>query len=130
MGYRFHPTDEEIVGDYVRPKNLESNTSHVDEVMNTVDIYEFDPSELAGKCVFLHCCLFVSNQIINHLLSGVIVFSYCCIQINHSQASRGLNRQMRFGTSSDVRRTNNKVRKERDRAGEPSLVLGRKPEIR
>ncbi|KAJ4914665.1 NAC domain-containing protein 5 [Raphanus sativus] len=49
VGYRFHPTDEEIVGDYVRPKNLESNTSHVDEVMNTVDIYEFDPSELAGK---------------------------------------------------------------------------------
>ncbi|KAJ0245288.1 NAC domain-containing protein 3 [Hirschfeldia incana] len=49
VGYRFHPTDEEIVGDYVRPKNLESNTSHVDEVMNTVDIYEFDPWELPYK---------------------------------------------------------------------------------
>ncbi|CAN7064441.1 unnamed protein product [Brassica rapa subsp. trilocularis] len=49
VGYRFHPTDEEIVGDYVRPKNIESNTSHVDEVMNTVDIYEFDPWELLCK---------------------------------------------------------------------------------
>uniref|UniRef100_M4EWX3 NAC domain-containing protein n=1 Tax=Brassica campestris TaxID=3711 RepID=M4EWX3_BRACM len=49
VGYRFHPTDEEIVGDYVRPKNIESNTSRVDEVMNTVDIYEFDPWELPYK---------------------------------------------------------------------------------
>nr|VDD16661.1 unnamed protein product [Brassica rapa] len=50
VGYRFRPTDEEIVGHYVRPKNLESNTSHVDEVMNTVDIYSFDPWELPCKC--------------------------------------------------------------------------------
>ncbi|CAN7038550.1 unnamed protein product [Brassica oleracea var. botrytis] len=49
VGYRFHPTDEEIVGDYVRPKNIESNTSRVDEVMSTVDIYEFDPWELPYK---------------------------------------------------------------------------------
>ncbi|XP_048613615.1 NAC domain-containing protein 5-like [Brassica napus] len=49
VGYRFHPTDEEIVGDYVRPKNFESNTSRVDEVMSTVDIYEFDPWELPYK---------------------------------------------------------------------------------
>ena len=59
MGYRFHPTDEEIVGDYVRPKNIESNTSRVDEVMNTVDIYEFDPWELPCKCVLtlLYTCI-------------------------------------------------------------------------
>ncbi|XP_056859114.1 NAC domain-containing protein 5-like [Raphanus sativus] len=49
VGFRFRPTDEEIVGHYVRPKNLESNTSHVDEVMNTVDIYSFDPWELPCK---------------------------------------------------------------------------------
>ncbi|KAL0700512.1 hypothetical protein Bca4012_056634 [Brassica carinata] len=49
VGFRFRPTDEEIVGHYVRPKNLGSNTSHVDEVMNTVDIYSFDPWELPGK---------------------------------------------------------------------------------
>ncbi|KAF2556146.1 hypothetical protein F2Q68_00012736 [Brassica cretica] len=49
VGYRFRPTDEEIVGHYVRPKSLESNTSHVDEVMNTVDIYSFDPWELRCK---------------------------------------------------------------------------------
>ncbi|CDY15221.1 BnaC05g01000D [Brassica napus] len=49
VGYRFRPTDEEIVVHYVRPKNIESNTSHVDEVMNTVDIYSFDPWELRFK---------------------------------------------------------------------------------
>ena len=53
MGYRFRPTDEEIVVHYVRPKNIESNTSHVDEVMNTVDIYSFDPWELRCKCVLI-----------------------------------------------------------------------------
>ncbi|AEE27406.1 NAC domain-containing protein 5 [Arabidopsis thaliana] len=46
VGFRFRPTDGEIVDIYLRPKNLESNTSHVDEVISTVDICSFDPWDL------------------------------------------------------------------------------------
>ncbi|CAH2039170.1 unnamed protein product [Thlaspi arvense] len=49
VGFRFRPTDEEIVDHYLRPKNLEGNTSHVDEVISTVDICSFDPWELPSQ---------------------------------------------------------------------------------
>ncbi|CAH8355514.1 unnamed protein product [Eruca vesicaria subsp. sativa] len=48
VGFRFRPTDEEIVDYYLRSrsKNIDGNKSHVDKVINTVDIYSFDPWEL------------------------------------------------------------------------------------
>ncbi|XP_010474681.1 PREDICTED: NAC domain-containing protein 3 isoform X2 [Camelina sativa] len=46
VGLRFCPTDEEIVDDYLRPKNLETDTSRVDQVISTVTICSFDPWEL------------------------------------------------------------------------------------
>ncbi|XP_010474630.1 PREDICTED: NAC domain-containing protein 4-like [Camelina sativa] len=49
VGFRFRPTDEEIVDHYLRPKNLETNTSRVDEVISTVDICSVDPWDLPSK---------------------------------------------------------------------------------
>ncbi|XP_013639075.1 PREDICTED: NAC domain-containing protein 5-like [Brassica oleracea var. oleracea] len=49
VGFRFRPTDEEIFNPYLKSKNMDGNTSHVDEVISTVDIYSFDPSELASQ---------------------------------------------------------------------------------
>ncbi|KAG7652789.1 NAC domain superfamily [Arabidopsis suecica] len=49
VGFRFRPNDEEIVDHYLRPKNLDSDTSHVDEVISTVDICSFDPWDLPSK---------------------------------------------------------------------------------
>ncbi|KAG7595545.1 NAC domain superfamily [Arabidopsis suecica] len=49
VGFRFRPTDEEIVDHYLRPKNLDDDTSHVDEVISTVDICSFDPWDLPSK---------------------------------------------------------------------------------
>ncbi|KAG7595543.1 NAC domain [Arabidopsis suecica] len=46
VGLRFRPTDEEIVVDYLRPKNSDRDTSHVDRVISTVTIRSFDPWEL------------------------------------------------------------------------------------
>lgn len=47
VGLRFIPTDEEIVDHYLRLKNIGgSNTSHVDEVISTVNICNFDPWDL------------------------------------------------------------------------------------
>ncbi|KAF3512216.1 hypothetical protein F2Q69_00008197 [Brassica cretica] len=49
VGFRFHPTDEEIIGYYLRAKNMDGNTTHVNEFINTVDIYSFDPWELPSN---------------------------------------------------------------------------------
>ncbi|CAD5311504.1 unnamed protein product [Arabidopsis thaliana] len=49
VGFRFRPNDEEIVDHYLRPKNLDSDTSHVDEVISTVDICSFEPWDLPSK---------------------------------------------------------------------------------
>ncbi|KAL0800593.1 hypothetical protein Bca101_055768 [Brassica carinata] len=50
VGFRFIPTDEEIVDYYLRLKNLGGSTSsHVDEAISTVDICKFEPRELPAK---------------------------------------------------------------------------------
>ncbi|KAJ4914686.1 NAC domain-containing protein 5 [Raphanus sativus] len=49
VGFRFRPTEDEIVDHYLKSKNMDGNTSHVDEVISTVDIYSFDPLELASQ---------------------------------------------------------------------------------
>ncbi|XP_010457193.1 PREDICTED: NAC domain-containing protein 5-like [Camelina sativa] len=46
IGFRFCLTEEEIIDYYLRIKNLESNTSHVDEVISTVNICSSDPWHL------------------------------------------------------------------------------------
>ncbi|KAJ4866251.1 NAC domain-containing protein 5 [Raphanus sativus] len=47
VGLRFLPTDEEIVDHYLRLKNNGgSNTSHVDQVISTLNICNFDPWDL------------------------------------------------------------------------------------
>ncbi|KAL0800596.1 hypothetical protein Bca101_055771 [Brassica carinata] len=47
VGLRFLPTDDEIVDYYLRLKNIGgSTTSHADQVINTVNICNFDPWEL------------------------------------------------------------------------------------
>ncbi|CAH8336742.1 unnamed protein product [Eruca vesicaria subsp. sativa] len=48
VGIRFLPTDEEMVDHYLRLKNLGGSiiTSHVDQVISTVNICNFDPWEL------------------------------------------------------------------------------------
>ncbi|CAH2039172.1 unnamed protein product [Thlaspi arvense] len=49
VGFRFRPNDEEIVDHYLRRKNQDNNTSHVNEVISTVDICSFDPWELPSQ---------------------------------------------------------------------------------
>ncbi|XP_033138409.1 NAC domain-containing protein 5 isoform X2 [Brassica rapa] len=49
VGFRFIPTDEEIVDYYLRLKNLGGDTSHVDKAISTVDICSFEPWELPSK---------------------------------------------------------------------------------
>ena len=46
-GYRFHPTDEELVGFYLRRK-VEKKPLRI-EIIKQVDIYKYDPWDLPSK---------------------------------------------------------------------------------
>ena len=56
VGFRFRPTDVELVEHYLRPKNNgggSTTSSQVDQVINTVDICNLDPWELPRKsCLY------------------------------------------------------------------------------
>lgn len=48
-GFRFHPTDEEIVGFYLQRKILQRPLPI--ELIKQVDIYKYDPWDLPSKIV-------------------------------------------------------------------------------
>lgn len=49
-GFRFHPTDEELVGYYLKRK-IDGHEFEL-EVIPVVDLYKFDPWELPGTCLY------------------------------------------------------------------------------
>lgn len=52
-GFRFHPTDEELVGFYLAKKVLLKKPSKIDEIISHIDIYKFDPWDLPRKYFLL-----------------------------------------------------------------------------
>ena len=61
-GFRFHPTDEELVSYYLKRKVLGRPVRF--DAIGDVDIYKYEPWDLAGSMGFL-CfshCLFVSYR--------------------------------------------------------------------
>lgn len=46
-GFRFHPTDEELLGYYLRRK-VENKTIKL-ELIKQIDIYKYDPWDLPSK---------------------------------------------------------------------------------
>lgn len=59
-GFRFHPTDEELVGFYLRRKIQQRPLSI--ELIKQLDIYKFDPWDLPSKINHIIChnilCMF------------------------------------------------------------------------
>ncbi|CAK9186105.1 unnamed protein product [Ilex paraguariensis] len=51
-GFRFHPTDEELVGFYLRRKIQQLSLPI--ELIKQVDIYKYDPWDLPSKIIHLH----------------------------------------------------------------------------
>jgi hypothetical protein len=51
-GFRFHPTDDELVGYYLKRKvdNLKIEL----EVIPVIDLYKSEPWELPGVYIFIH----------------------------------------------------------------------------
>ncbi|KAF8398626.1 hypothetical protein HHK36_017557 [Tetracentron sinense] len=51
-GFRFHPTDEELILHYLRYKEKDKSTAYPVSIIAEVDIYKFDPWELPAKAAF------------------------------------------------------------------------------
>jgi len=76
VGLRFCPTDEEIVVDYLWPKNSDRDTSHVDRFINTVPVCRLDPWELPCKSFISPSVVLLTVQSNHPLLSDFSVFSF------------------------------------------------------
>lgn len=50
-GFRFHPTDEELVGFYLQ-KKIQLQPLPI-ELIKQVDIYKYDPWDLPSKIIYL-----------------------------------------------------------------------------
>ncbi|CAL5345040.1 unnamed protein product [Camellia sinensis] len=50
-GFRFHPTDEELIVYYLK-KKVSSPTSPLFSIIADIDLYKFNPWELPGKALF------------------------------------------------------------------------------
>ncbi|KAK9085393.1 hypothetical protein Sjap_025804 [Stephania japonica] len=51
-GFRFHPTDEELITHYLKPKVLSSSPSPIASLITDTDLYKFNPWDLPGKASF------------------------------------------------------------------------------
>lgn len=58
-GFRFHPTDEELIGYYLKRK-IEGIEIEL-EVIPVIELYKFDPWELPGKFDFFKTNLKLLN---------------------------------------------------------------------
>jgi hypothetical protein len=64
-GYRFHPTDEELVTFYLRRKVARKSLRI--EVIREMDIYKHDPWDLPSKSSSVHAsCIPCSSIIVDH----------------------------------------------------------------
>ncbi|KAJ0550516.1 putative transcription factor NAM family [Helianthus annuus] len=61
-GFRFHPTDEELVRYYLRRKVCRKPFRF--EAVSEVDVYKSEPWDLAG---IIPLCVSCSNELIHHL---------------------------------------------------------------
>ncbi|XP_050387593.1 NAC domain-containing protein 2-like [Argentina anserina] len=48
VGYKFHPTEEELVNYYLKKKVRGANESVIDQIIPCIDLYEHEPTELPG----------------------------------------------------------------------------------
>lgn len=59
-GFRFHPTDEELIVHYLK-KKITSSTNSIVSIIADIDLYKFNPWELPGLLAYsLLINLFIS----------------------------------------------------------------------
>ena len=57
-GFRFYPTEEELLGFYLKKKIREGHPLIFDKIIPTLDLYQYDPWELPGIFKYLLLRLF------------------------------------------------------------------------
>jgi len=72
-GFRFHPTDDELVGYYLKRK-VDGRTIEL-EVIPVIELYKFDPWELPGNMTYL--CLLKCHQSVIATKSSELVIVNC-----------------------------------------------------
>ena len=60
-GYRFYPTEEELVRFYLRHKLDGSRLADIERVIPVVDVFSLDPWQIPGTCLrtkilYIQCC--------------------------------------------------------------------------
>lgn len=70
-GFRFHPTDEELVMHYLCRKC--ASQSIAVPIIAEIDLYKFDPWQLPGNYYYFHffCYFFLNYQILDFYLRGI-----------------------------------------------------------
>ncbi|KAL6126401.1 hypothetical protein ACLB2K_074450 [Fragaria x ananassa] len=48
VGFKFHPTEEELVNYYLKKKIHGENESEINQIIHFIDLYEHEPAELPG----------------------------------------------------------------------------------
>ena len=70
-GFRFHPTDEELVGFYLKRKIQQRPLSI--ELIKQLDIYKYDPWDLPSKIYYIWLCVLI---LFLAQLARFIIFSF------------------------------------------------------
>lgn len=71
-GFRFHPTDEELVMHYLCRKC--ASQSIAVPIIAEIDLYKYDPWELPGK--FFFCFFFFTMNVSVKVIVSVFIFVY------------------------------------------------------
>ena len=75
-GFRFHPTDEELVGYYLR-KKVASQKIDLD-VIRDIDLYRIEPWDLQGMYVYRLISISLSTYMCLQLASSNVYNSLLC----------------------------------------------------
>lgn len=127
-GFRFHPTDEELVDYYLR-KKVASKRIDLD-VIKDVDLYKIEPWDLQGFVI--HLSLQKINKATNQRaeISPSVMSSVCMLTMcldEYEQKNVGLEQRSRANGTSLATRTRN-IQQEHGRIGPRQLDSGRQLE--
>lgn len=119
VGFRFHPTDEELVDHYLKLKILGMD-SHVD-IIPEVYVCKWEPWDLPG--------IYRKEKIISEFLSFEYCFSLYCVSFCFVQFFQWYKRKIQSGSSSVLPITNTlpavvRTGQQKPATGNPPVRIG------